>query len=320
MSHPGAESSAALLTPKGEVRAARAGFQLGAVPLIAIGAVMLFAMGWAFSEFLLSNVRWAIRHPADWGHLLAIPLIAAWFIWLDRERLAAVPFRTTWIGLLPLAAGLAWYAMCVAGSPALWHHNLRGLGFGVALFGLAILFCGWAAMRLLWFPLIYVVIFGQHISAQFLGRLTERLQDFAAKGSWIVLNTIGIDTDRSGNLLVVWQDGVAKTLNIAEACSGMRMLVAFLALGVAMAYTGLPRVWQRVLLVAMAIPVALLVNVLRVVTLGILSLWDADFAAGEFHTMIGLLWLVPAFLLYLGILWILRRLVIEDQEAPARPA
>jgi exosortase len=320
MSHPGAESSVALLQSREDPRVLGGGIQLRAVPALLIGVILVLAMGWAFSEFLLSNIRWAVRHPADWGHLLVIPLIAGWFIWQDRERLAAIRFRTTWVGLLPLGLGLAWYAMCVAGSPALWHHNLRGLGFGVALFGLALLFCGWSAMRVLWFPLLYVVIFGQHISAQFLGRLTERLQDFAAKGSWLVLNTIGIDTDRSGNLLTVWHDGVAKTLNIAEACSGMRMLVAFLALGVAMAYTGLPRLWQRVLLVAMAIPVALLVNVLRVVTLGILSLWDADFAAGEFHTMIGLLWLVPAFLLYLGILWILRRVVIEEKEVPATPA
>ena len=287
---------------------------------IVVGVLLLLALCWAFSEFLLSNVRWAVGHPADWGHLLAIPLIAAWFVWVDRERLLAEPFRTTWFGLVPLVLGVGWYAMCVAGSPALWHHNLRGAGFGLALFGLAILLCGWRAMRILWFPLLYVVIFGQHVSAQLLGRLTERLQDFAAKGSWGVLNLVGIDTDRSGNLLTVWRDGAPHTLNIAEACSGMRMLVGFLALGVALAYTGLPRLWQRVLLVAMAVPVALVVNIMRVVTLGVLSMFDADFADGEFHSMIGMLWLFPAFFIYLGILWLLRRLVIEDPEAPAVPA
>jgi exosortase len=135
----------------------------------------------------------------------------------------------------------------------------------------------------------------------------------------VVLNLIGIDTDRTGNILTVWDNGVARPLNIAEACSGMRMLMAFLALGVAMAYTGFKRTWQRITLVLLGIPTAIVVNVLRVTTLSMLILFDADFAAGDFHTFIGLLWLVPAFLMYLGLMWILRHLVIEEPALAAAP-
>ena len=91
--------------------------------------------------------------------------------------------------------------------------------------------------------------------------------------------------------------------------------MAFLALGVAMAYTGLKRFWQQATLVLLGIPTAIFVNILRVVTLAMLSLYDADFAAGDFHTFIGLLWLVPAFMMYLGLQWILGQLVVE--EAPS---
>jgi len=106
-------------------------------------------------------------------------------------------------------------------------------------------------------------------------------------------------------------------LNVAEACSGMRMLVAFLALGVAIAYTGLSRNWQRALLIAAGFPVALGVNVLRVFTLGILSLYDANFAAGDFHSFIGLVWLVPALLFYLGIMWFLSNLFVDEKQERA---
>jgi exosortase len=143
------------------------------------------------------------------------------------------------------------------------------------------------------------------------------MQDLTARGSHIVLNLIGIDTDRTGNILTVWEGGVARPLNIAEACSGMRMLMAFLALGAAMAYTGFRRWWQRITLVLLGIPTAIAVNVLRVTTLAILILYDADFAAGDFHTFIGLLWLVPAFLMYLGLMWVLRHLVIDEPAAAA---
>ena len=99
----------------------------------------------------------------------------------------------------------------------------------------------------------------------------------------------------------------------------MRMLVAFLALGVAIAYTGLTVTWQRIALVAAGVPVAIGVNVLRVFTLGVLSLLNANFATGDFHSFIGLVWLVPALLLYLGIMWFLRNLFVEAPAADAEP-
>jgi exosortase len=138
------------------------------------------------------------------------------------------------------------------------------------------------------------------------------MQDITAKGSWVALNLIGIDTERAGNILTVWNQGIEHQLNIAEACSGMRMLMAFLALGVAIAYTGFTGFWQRATLVLLGIPIALLVNILRVVTLALLTRIDTDFAAGDFHTFVGLLWLVPAFFMYLGVMWIIRNIVVEE--------
>ena len=98
----------------------------------------------------------------------------------------------------------------------------------------------------------------------------------------------------------------------------MRMLMAFLALGVAMAYTGLKHFWQQVALVLMGIPVAIFVNVLRVVTLSVLALFGSDFAAGDFHSAVGLLWLVPAFVMYLGVMWVIRKCVVEEDEGSGK--
>ena len=184
----------------------------------------------------------------------------------------------------------------------------------MTLFGLVLLFFGFRAMRWLWFPLLYLVVFGQYVSERLMNIVTFELQDLTARGSHLVLILLGLDVDRMGNTLYVFDQGVSKPLNIAEACSGMRMLMAFLALGVAMAYTRLRHIWQQAALVILAVPTAIVVNILRVVTLAMLSLVDADFAAGDFHTFIGLVWLVPAFLIYLGLMWILRRLVVEENE------
>ena len=283
-----------------------------AVVSIAVLVAILVAV---FLFFFQAQIKTAIRSPSDWGHTLLIPFISGYFVWLKREELLARPFRPSWLGVVPLLIGLAIYFVGYLGPPSLIvHHNARGFGVGLSLFGLAILLFGWTAMRYLWFPLAYLIVFGQTISDGVLRPVTERLQDIAAVGSHVLMSLIGIDVERDGNVLVVFHDGVANPLNVAEACSGMRMLLAFLALGVAIAHTGLTYAWQRIVLVAMGIPVAIGVNVLRVMTLGVLSLWDVNFTTGEFHSVVGLIWLVPALLIYLGLLWILRNLVIEESE------
>ncbi|MEY5032436.1 MAG: hypothetical protein RL354_1467 [Planctomycetota bacterium] len=288
--------------------------------LIAAGVVLLAAIVAVFWTFFATQVKWAFEEPSDWGHTLLVPGIAGYFVWLRREELLASPMKANWLGAPIVVLGVAAYVATTFGpSWFVLHHNARGISVGITLLGLLLLILGTRATKLLLFPLCYWVAFGQSVSERLLQRVTEDMQDWSAVGAHMLLAISGIDTERSGNVLTVFVNGVPQQLNVAEACSGMRMLVAFLALGVAIAYTGLPKVWQRVALVASGVPVAIGVNVLRVYTLGVLSLWDSGFAAGDFHSFIGLVWLVPALFLYLGIMWLLRNLFIEEAPGTARP-
>jgi exosortase len=289
-----------------------------ALPL-AGAAALLAVYAWVFWEFLRTQALWAWRFQADWGHTAIIPLVAIWFVHLRRRELAGVAFRTTWWGLLLVALGVGWYTLtCLVDAAR--HHNLQGLGAWAALVGLTLLFCGPRAMRWLAFPLAYLLVFGQSVSDNAMSLVTLRLQDIAARGAHFVLVLLGLDVDRTGNTLWLHEGlGISRPINIAEACSGMRMLMAFLALGVAIAYTSLPRLWQQAVLVALAVPTALLVNVLRVVTLGLLSLMDSGLAAGDFHTFVGLVWLLPAFFIYMGLVWVIRRAVIEAPPRGGNP-
>ncbi|MHC4808778.1 MAG: exosortase/archaeosortase family protein [Planctomycetota bacterium] len=290
------------------------GVLLGAV----VVAVLLLLVFW---DFFAQQVRFAVTRPSDWGHTLVIPFIAGWFVWLRRPELARAGLRTTWIGFVPILLGLSWYMLSVFGPQVLNHHNLRGAGLGLSLLGIVLLFTGWRALRWLLFPLAYLVLFGQTISERFMQIITEELQDFTAVGAELVLSVTGTTVTREGNTIYVLLDGgEMHPLNIAQACSGMRTLMAFMALGVAMAYTGLSRWWQRSLLVVLGIPVAIIVNILRVITLGYLSMYDPGLAAGDFHSLVGMVWLVPAFLLFLLVLWVVRNLVVEPEAAHSTPA
>jgi len=264
---------------------------------------LALAFGWIFWDFIHRQIQFAVQQQADWGHTLVIPFIVGYFVWLCRGQLLREPFTRAWSGLALILVGLGWYTFCALGPTSFHHHNLMALGVASTIAGIVLFLFGWRAMRYLWFPMLYLFIFGQSISDRFMEIITFKLQDIASIGSYYGLSFLGLDVTRSGNTIEILYNGIIYPMNIAEACSGMRMLMAFLALGVAMAYTGLPFLWQRITLIALVIPTAVFVNILRVMTLGLLSIADSGFAAGDFHTFVGTLWLIPAFMIYLGIVW-----------------
>ncbi len=282
------------------------------------GAIILLALfGFVFSDFFQQQVRFAWAQPSDWGHTLVIPFVSAYFVWLRRSELRALqPFVQGWWGVLPVVAGVGWYMLCVFGPKPLYHHNIMSLGPTLALFGTAWLLFGTAAMRWLWFPLAFSCIFGQTVSEVLLNKITFQLQDIAAVGAQVLLVIIGTEVERSGNTLTVWSGGVAHPLNVAEACSGMRMLVAFVALGVFLARTNLTITWQRILLVSLGVPIAIAVNIIRVASLGVLTQFDQNFVDGEFHELVGVVWMLPALFFYMGTLWAIRGLTAQPEESP----
>ena len=283
------------------------------------GGVIVVLLVSVFWEWVARQAEWASHEPSDWGHTLIIPFVSGYFVWMKRDLILAKPLSPSWIGIFIMVVGIAWYMVCNMGPAGLAHHNIRATGLGITLIGLGVLLLGWRGMEYVWFPLFYMLIFAQTISERLMNLVTYRMQDISAKGAYVFLNLIGIQTDHAGNVLTIFKDGEPVQLNVAEACSGMRMLVAFLALGVAMAYVSLPKLWQQIMLVALGIPISIFVNVLRVASLGILGMFDQNFMSGEFHHMIGLVWLLPAFFSYLGALWILSQFLVEVDETKAKP-
>jgi exosortase len=284
--------------------------------IIACAAVVILLYGILFEDFLAQQWRFAIALPSDWGHTLIIPFVSAYFVWLNRKELTALqPFVPSWWGLVPISLGVGWYSLCVFGPKPLFHHNVMSVGILLTVAGSAWLLFGSAAMRWLTFPILYWWVFGQTLSEVVMNRVTFQLQDISAIGAQFLLTAVGNDVDRSGNTLVVWSDGVPHPLNVAEACSGMRMLVAFLALGVFLARTNLTGVWSRVILTLAGLPVALGVNVLRIATTGVFAMFDQNFADGEFHELIGFVWLLPGLFIYMGVLWIVRNFFVRATGA-----
>jgi exosortase len=117
---------------------------------------------------------------------------------------------------------------------------------------------------------------------------------------------------------IVSLSGTHWPLNVVEACSGMRLLMAFMALGVATAYLEDRPIWQRVVLVLLGIPVAIVCNVVRVSITGVMYVLDKpQLGQGFMHDFTGILMLVPAFAMLWAVGWVLQGLFIEeDDDAP----
>jgi len=285
---------------------------------IALALLIALLVG-VFWHFLRVQVHYSAHHLGDWGHTFIIPLVTGCLIWSERDRLLARPLASAPSGIGLVLLGLVLYAFTLFGPGQLRMHNAMSIGVTITITGVAVTLCGWASLRVLWFPILYLAAFGQFISPQVLAPVTQRLQDLAASGAFFMFELLGFETTRRGNLITLDSGGVARPLDVAEACSGMRMLMAFLAMGVFIAWTGLPAIWQRVTLVTLGVPIAIVVNILRITTQGVLASMDSSFSAGEAHSALGMLWLLPALLLYLFFLWVLEPFAKEDDSPQPAP-
>lgn len=277
-----------------------------------IAGVIAVLFVWAFHWFFLQQHRfsWA---SADWQHAYFVPIISIYLLWQVRHQFAGLKPEIFWPGLIPLVMSIPCYMLFQLGS--LSTHMGQGWSMLLALFGVLLLLLGPRMIRPILLPLAFL-LFGITVAERVMIGVTFKLQGIAAYGGWAMLNLFGISTDITGNTLTVYHEGKKFPLNIAEACSGMRMVIAFAALGVAVALAGLKHWWQRLALIALSIPVAVGMNVVRVAVLGVVTLYDEELARGESHIFIGLIMMVVAFFIFMGAAWALGRIIKDDPTGP----
>ena len=146
--------------------------------------------------------------------------------------------------------------------------------------------------------------------------LTQPLQQGAASIAAFILRTFpGSEIEQSGINIAYYMRGHTGTFTVAGACSGMRSLMAFVALGLATAYFTPRPAWHRVAMAVLVVPVALFCNILRVVVTGAFQMYQyGNLASGTPHTVLGLVTFGIGFAIYMGFLWILDHLFVEERR------
>ena len=272
----------------------------------------ILGLGLVAASLALAFWQVAAKLIADWSHdenyshgFLMVPL-AAYVVWRQRDELASIPARPSALGL---ALTLGSLLLLLAGQlgAELFLTRIALLG---SLAGVIVFLWGFRHLRALAFAL-FLLLLAIPIPAIIFNQITFPLQLLASRFGEASIAACQIPVLREGNVIVL----ADTTLEVAEACSGIRSLVSLVALAAIWGYLSGSPLWLRWLLVVAAVPIAIFANGIRVAGTGIAAhLFGAEAAQGFFHTFSG--WLV--FLVAGALLLVVHRVAVWLK--PAAPA
>ena len=242
--------------------------------------------------------RWRVADNLSHGWI--IPFISLFFLWRRREDFIRAPRERGLVGLLTVVASLGLYWLGVrAQLTRLTLVSLIGLLWGIPAF----LF-GRATGRILLFPCAYLVFC---VPLSFLNNITVPLRIFASGVSTWLLNGLGIETARTGTAVYSSAAG-GFSFDVADACSGLRSLLAMTALTAAYAYLTQQTLLRRWLLFPSAVPLAIAGYVTRVLTVAIVAeTMGMQVAMRIYHDYSGFLVFIVAVLMMLGLGELIRK-------------
>jgi exosortase len=280
--------------------------------------LQIIAIGGLFVLLFWPNLRrlWYKTNPfngePNWGHAIAVPLIGLYYLYVHREQLLAAKVKAAWEGLFITVGGILLFAYAIYPLQNDWFKDV---GMVVTLFGVVTLLCGWRVMKIAWFPILFLIC-ALPWPGLFYSLVAGPLQKMAAEVAVHVLHITGVPAGQFGTKIFVGaKGGGVRTLNVAEACAGLRGLMTFVSIAAAVAFLSARPMWQKIILVASAIPIAIFCNTMRVTGQGFLACyfseqWGENFA----HGFVGLLMMIPAFFLILLVGWVLEHVFIEEVE------
>lgn len=264
----------------------------------------------------------------EWGVLsAAVALVGAGWL-LKPAAFDADKLRPTWWGLPLLAGGIA-LRLFAAHYYIEWFDHLSLIP---CVAGIILLTVGWHAFRWSW-PAVLFLGFMVPLPYSLAGMLRDPLRGIGTKVSTFLMQTLGLPAFAEGNRHEILVGGMTHRIGVAEACSGLSMLMIFFALSAAVAVVMQRPKIERAVVLASAIPIALIANILRITITGVMlyalddkylqfepggwTLFDIsgpEFAHSFFHDWAG--WLMMP--LALGLLWlelaILRRIVVIEED------
>lgn len=275
--------------------------------LLPAGALVLL-ISLLYAPVVASMARQWWEDP-NWSHGFLVPVFSAFVLWRGRRRWLAARGPGHWMGLVGAASAVL---LLILGSLAAELSSTR-LSLVLLLASLVVYLEGWRMLRAVFFPVSYLLLMIPW-PAVIYAEITLPLQFLASRLAAGALAAVGIPVLREGNLLILSN----YTLEVAEACSGIRSLVSLVTLAVAYAYLAENRAWIRIALVLLMLPIAIVSNAFRIFGTGVLTAQvTPKLAEGFFHEFSGWLIFLSSATLMLLVHWLLKRAAAALEAARA---
>lgn len=258
---------------------------------IQVGVVIALA-AWLWGSIVSTWLAQLWGDPNYSFGLIAVP-VAAWFAWRRRHELQRISKQTSYGGLAFIVFALVVLFAGTLGSELF----LSRISFVFFLFGVSWYVGGWGHVKLLALPLGLLVL-AIPLPEVVFNQVAFPLQLLASHIATVMLDVFGVPVLREGNIITLPKI----TLGVAEACSGLRSGFSLVALSVIYGQLCESKNITRIALVLTALPIAVLVNSIRVMGTGLLAQYMTVHAAESFfHGFYGWLLFGVALVLLVGI-------------------
>lgn len=279
---------------------------------IAIVGILFYA----FFHMEITRIVSAWVSNPSWSHGFLIPVFSIYFLNQRKQQLLNQKQNPSlFLGSIGILFFLAVYVLNLTQFKIAYGRPLIMIA---ALGSIVYLFGGFSLIKYTWLPIGFL-FFAVPLPGRLYSQITIPMRQLASQVASLILDIVpNLEATARGVVIDVMYKGqpLEPSLDVAEACSGMRLLMAFVALGVAMAYLQERPIWQRLILLSSTIPIAIFCNIVRVTITGfIYILGDPQYAQGIYHDLLGMLMLPLAFFLYGGLAWLMNNLFVEEETA-----
>jgi len=276
---------------------------------LVVAGLAAAALVWAY-WFTITDLFKEWQRNQDYSVGQLVPLVAVYLLWRRRRELALCQVAPCWWALVVIlpAQAVRFYGLVFL------YESAQRYALVLSLIGLVLLLAGRQVFRRTFWIWLFLFVMVP-LPGRVHNAISGPLQTLAAKGAVFTLEVFGMAVAREGNVIVVSGIRIA----VAEACSGLRMLTAFVVVAATMAFLVDRARWQRAALVISSVPIAIASNLARLCVTVLLWVWvSSEVAEKFFHDFAGLAMMPLAIAMMLAELWLMKKLVIpEDKTAAA---
>ena len=249
------------------------------------------AMAWGFQAMILHHAPDMFRATQeDMSFGWYVPLFSLYVVWTERAKIRASLGAPSWTGLLVALPFLALGFLGVRGI----QLRFEIVAFVGLLIAVPWAFFGKETAKAVLFPALFLLFCIP--LATFLDVVTVHLRLLASSTAFAVARGLGADIVQQGTMVGAADGSFA--IDVADPCSGLRSLFALMALTAAYAYFNQPTWLRRGILFAASVPIAILGNVMRILTIVLVANFaSSDFATGFYHDYSGFVVFAVAILL-----------------------